>query len=196
MGSKSYPYLMFIVGKKHTLILYFYEPQNTYPFSLFVLFRAARASPLKTTLFLCFYIYSSMISTFQFKWPPGFYQCLCSENIIKLDGFLFLPLLAGKNDIVDGNVRLILGFVWQMICHYSTFGERRIVASQCESKQADPTGTLLAWVNKTSTLPITNLTTDWNDGRAVSALVNALAPGKSYTIIFQNTVIPIVTKHL
>ena len=90
-------------------------------------------------------------------------------------------MLAGKDDIVDGNVRLILGFVWQMICHYSTFGERRIAASQRESKKANPSGALLTWVNKTTTLRISNLTTDWNDGQAIGALVNALAPGKSYT---------------
>ena len=102
----------------------------------------------------------------------------------KLHSCIFLPLLSGKDDIVDGNVRLILGLVWQMICHYSSFGERRIAALRRESKKADPRGTLLTWVNKTSTLHITNLTTDWNDGRAIGALVNALAPGKSHTARF------------
>ena len=108
-------------------------------------------------------------------------------RIRKLDSFIFLPFLVGKDDIVDGNVRLILGLVWQMICHYSTFGERRIAALQRESQQADPSGALLTWVNKISTLSITNLTTDWNDGQAIGALVNALAPGKSYTVGFPNT---------
>ena len=40
-------------------------------------------------------------------------------------------------------------------------------------------------------LSISNLTTDWNDGHAISALVSALAPGKSSTARFQNTVLPI-----
>ena len=117
-------------------------------------------------------------------------------KIRKLDSCLSLLLLTGKDDIVDGNLRLILGLVWQMICHYSTFGERRIAALQRESKKANPSGTLITWVNKTSALHISNLTTDWNDGRALGALVNALAPGKSYTVKFSNTVVPMATKHL
>ena len=100
-------------------------------------------------------------------------------RIRKLDICLSLLLLAGKDDIIDGNVRLILGLVWQMICHYSTFGDRGIAALQRKSKNANPSDTLLTWVNKTSVLHISNLTTDWNDGRALGALVNALAPGKS-----------------
>ena len=34
MGSKSYLNPVFIVGKKHTLISYFYKPEKTYPFFL------------------------------------------------------------------------------------------------------------------------------------------------------------------
>ncbi len=38
---------------------------------------------------------------------------------------------------------------------------------------------LLNWIqSKIPDLPITNFTTDWNDGKAVGALVDAVAPGK------------------
>lgn len=40
---------------------------------------------------------------------------------------------------------------------------------------------LLHWVqSKLPDLPIANFTTDWNDGRAVGALVDAVAPGKKH----------------
>ena len=61
MGSKSYPNPVFIAGKKHTLISYFYKPEKTYLFFLiFAVFdtlnttRVVRSSPWETTPFLCF----------------------------------------------------------------------------------------------------------------------------------------------
>ena len=61
-----------------------------------------------------------------------------------------------------------------------------MTALRRESKQADPSAALLTWVNKTSALRISNLTSDWIDGRAIGALVNALAPGKAYLFVFRN----------
>ena len=38
---------------------------------------------------------------------------------------------------------------------------------------------LMGWIqSKIPDVPITNFTNDWNDGRAVGALVDACAPGK------------------
>ena len=38
---------------------------------------------------------------------------------------------------------------------------------------------LMGWIqSKIPEVPITNFTNDWNDGRAVGALVDAVAPGK------------------
>jgi len=37
----------------------------------------------------------------------------------------------------------------------------------------------MGWIqSKIPEVPITNFTNDWNDGRAVGALVDAVAPGK------------------
>lgn len=45
-------------------------------------------------------------------------------------------------------------------------------------KGATPKQRLMHWVqSKVPNLPITNFTSDWNDGRAVGALVDAVAPG-------------------
>ena len=41
-----------------------------------------------------------------------------------------------------------------------------------------PKQRLLNWINtKVPDLPIKNFTTDWNDGKAIGALVDAVAPG-------------------
>lgn len=40
---------------------------------------------------------------------------------------------------------------------------------------------LLNWIQtKLPDLPITNFTSDWNDGKAVGALVDAVAPGNMF----------------
>ena len=42
-----------------------------------------------------------------------------------------------------------------------------------------PKQRLLIWVqNKVPELPIKNFTTDWNDGKAIGALVDAVGPGE------------------
>ena len=46
-----------------------------------------------------------------------------------------------------------------------------------------PKQRLLNWINnKVPDLPIKNFTTDWNDGKAIGALVDAVAPGWYYVI--------------
>ena len=45
-------------------------------------------------------------------------------------------------------------------------------------KGATPKQRLMHWIqSKVPELPINNFTSDWNDGRAVGALVDAVAPG-------------------
>ncbi|XP_064632236.1 filamin-A-like isoform X3 [Lineus longissimus] len=82
--------------------------------------------------------------------------------------------------IVDGSPKLILGLMWTLILHYS------ISMPMWEEDEFDepvgrektPKQRLLAWVqNKIPEAPITNFTRDWNDGRAIGALVDAIAPG-------------------
>jgi filamin len=42
---------------------------------------------------------------------------------------------------------------------------------------------LLHWIqSKLPDLPITNFTADWNDGKAVGALVDAVAPGRALSV--------------
>ena len=49
---------------------------------------------------------------------------------------------------------------------------------QNEKGKGTPKQRLLGWVNaKMPDKPIKNFTTDWNDGTAIGALVDAIAPG-------------------
>jgi len=70
----------------------------------------------------------------------------------------------GPQDILGGNMRLILGLIWTLILEYE-IGH-------------DGIDGLLAWVrSKIPKRDVKNWQKDWNDGRAVCALVDALCPG-------------------
>lgn len=82
-----------------------------------------------------------------------------------------------SSDIVEGNLKLILGLMWTLILHYSISmpvweGEDDFDPS------LTPKQRLLKWIqNKIPDVPVNNFTTDWNDARAIGALVDACAPG-------------------
>lgn len=75
----------------------------------------------------------------------------------------------GSDDIVTGNLKLILGLIWHLILRYQI------------GKTKFPTKKLmLAWLQ--AVIPecgISNFTTDWNDGIALNALVDFCRPGLS-----------------
>jgi len=71
----------------------------------------------------------------------------------------------GTSDIVDGKQKLILGLIWTIILRYHIHIE----------EGNPPRSDLLKWVQQQ--IPeynIKNLSTDWNDGKAICALVNSL----------------------
>lgn len=56
----------------------------------------------------------------------------------------------------------------------------------------------MGWIqSKIPEVPITNFTSDWNDGRAVGALVDAVAPGKTLTAVQLNihTTLENISRH-
>ncbi|PAA77557.1 hypothetical protein BOX15_Mlig032423g3 [Macrostomum lignano] len=85
-----------------------------------------------------------------------------------------------SSDIVDCKLKLILGLIWTLILHYSISmpmweGEEELPQ---DGKGPSPRQRLLGWINsKMPDKPINNFTTDWNDGIAIGALVDACAPG-------------------
>jgi len=84
--------------------------------------------------------------------------------------------------LVDGKLKLILGLIWTLILHYSItmpMWEGESTDPNKRGKYATPKQKLLDWINSRMPpdLPISNFTTDWNDGRAIGALVDSCAPG-------------------
>lgn len=70
-------------------------------------------------------------------------------------------------DIVNGNIKLILGLIWSLIVRY-----------QIGRSKFPPRKLMLAWLQ--AALPkckINNLTTDWNSGVNLSALLDYCQPG-------------------
>jgi len=86
---------------------------------------------------------------------------LLALKFIEAEGLKLVNI--GPEDIVDGKLRLILGLIWTLILRYEV---------------KDSTNELLKWIqSKIPEYNIKGFTTDWNDGRAICALVNALKPG-------------------
>lgn len=74
----------------------------------------------------------------------------------------------GSQDIVEGNLKLILGLVWCLIQRYQIATHTKI----------PPKKLIMAWLQ--SVLPeikLTNFRTNWNDGVALSALLEYCQPG-------------------
>ncbi|WKY14556.1 hypothetical protein Q1695_000244 [Nippostrongylus brasiliensis] len=74
----------------------------------------------------------------------------------------------GSHDVVEGNTKLILGLIWCLIQRYQIASHSKI----------PPKKLVMAWIQ--SVLPelkITNFRTNWNDGRALSALLEYCQPG-------------------
>ncbi|XP_077308129.1 filamin-B isoform X3 [Lithobates pipiens] len=80
--------------------------------------------------------------------------------------------------IVDGNLKLILGLIWTLILHYSISMPVWEDEGDEETKNQTPKQRLLGWIqNKIPYLPITNFSQNWQDGKALGALVDSCAPG-------------------
>lgn len=85
-----------------------------------------------------------------------------------------------SGDIVDHKLKLILGLIWTLILHYSISMPMWEGDEPEGGRKPDqtPKQRLLSWVqNKVGDKPLNNFTTDWNDGTAVGALVDSIAPG-------------------
>ncbi|XP_076669355.1 filamin-A-like isoform X2 [Andrena cerasifolii] len=81
-----------------------------------------------------------------------------------------------SSDIVDCKLKLILGLIWTLILHYSI--SMPTWEGEDDEKYATPKQRLMHWIqSKLPDLQLTNFTSHWNDGRAVGALVDAVAPG-------------------
>ncbi|XP_033637542.1 filamin-C-like isoform X1 [Asterias rubens] len=76
----------------------------------------------------------------------------------------------GTEDVVEGNVKLILGLIWRLIQKYQ-------ISTGSKQTKVPSKKSMLNWID--AVLPdrhISNFTTDWNDGTALSALINYCDP--------------------
>ncbi|CAI4233302.1 unnamed protein product [Auanema sp. JU1783] len=74
----------------------------------------------------------------------------------------------GSHDIVEGNTKLILGLIWCLVQRYQIASRTKI----------PPKKLVMAWIQ--SVLPelkLVNFRTSWNDGKALSALLEYCQPG-------------------
>lgn len=88
-------------------------------------------------------------------------------RFLKNEGIKLVAI--GPEDITDGQLKLILGLIWTIILRYQI---------QKIQGQGSARNELLQWVRKQ--IPeynIQNFDENWNDGKALCALANALEPG-------------------
>ena len=91
-------------------------------------------------------------------------------DFLKNEGIKLVNI--GGNDIVNGSMKLTLGLIWTLILRYE------INKGNPDGDYNSAKNDLLEWVrSKIPEYDIKNFKGDWNDGRALCALNNALNPG-------------------
>ena len=85
------------------------------------------------------------------------------------------------SDIVDGKIKLILGLLWTLILHYSiTLPAWELPSEKRETiENLKPKQKLMNWLQAklSKQINIENFTSDWNDGRAIGAVLDSCYPG-------------------
>uniref|UniRef100_A0AC34GPB6 Calponin-homology (CH) domain-containing protein n=1 Tax=Panagrolaimus sp. ES5 TaxID=591445 RepID=A0AC34GPB6_9BILA len=84
----------------------------------------------------------------------------------------------GPSDVVERNPKLILGLMWILFRHYTIAKALPLMPHESGQKTNDK-ARLLQWIRSKlpASFPVSNLTSDWNDGFALAALVEGCVPG-------------------
>ncbi|XP_077637784.1 dystrophin isoform X5 [Lonchura striata] len=84
----------------------------------------------------------------------------------------------GSSDIVDGNHKLTLGLIWNIILHWQVKDVMKNIMAGLQQTNSEMI--LLSWVRQsTRSYPqvnVTNFTTSWSDGLAFNALLHSYRP--------------------
>lgn len=128
-------------------------------------------------------------------------NCTLALNFLRAHGVRLVNI--GPEDVVEGREKLILGLLWSIILHYqialsgdddsssatstSSTGGRTSTATSTTTRSGSGSGNngssnensakmqLLRWVQtRIPQYAVRNFTSDWQDGRALCALVNAV----------------------
>ncbi|XP_077987433.1 filamin-A-like [Glandiceps talaboti] len=79
----------------------------------------------------------------------------------------------GNEDVVGGNMKLILGLIWRLILKYQIS-----TSSGSQTVKVPPKKLMMIWIRAVlPELTIKNFSSDWNDGVALSALLDYCQPG-------------------
>eukprot|EP01121_Diplochlamys_sp_Union-15-3_P010441 TRINITY_DN2930_c0_g1_i1.p1 TRINITY_DN2930_c0_g1~~TRINITY_DN2930_c0_g1_i1.p1 ORF type:complete len:224 (-),score=36.15 TRINITY_DN2930_c0_g1_i1:25-696(-) len=87
-------------------------------------------------------------------------------NFLKNEGVKLVGI--SGEDIVDGNIYIILGAMWTIILKYHLCFDNPVKSN------------MLSWVNhqlEPYNISVSNFTKDWESGRALCALTDSLKPG-------------------
>lgn len=92
-----------------------------------------------------------------------------SLEFLKQEGIKLVNV--GTDDLHGCNLRIILGLIWTLILRFE-------IKAGGGGDDKDGANDLLKWIqSKIPEYDIKNFTKDWNDGRAICALTNAMRPG-------------------
>ncbi|NXM47158.1 DMD protein, partial [Gymnorhina tibicen] len=84
----------------------------------------------------------------------------------------------GSSDIVDGNHKLTLGLIWNIILHWQVKDVMKNIMAGLQQTNSEMI--LLSWVRQSTRnypqVNVTNFTTSWSDGLAFNALLHSHRP--------------------
>lgn len=84
--------------------------------------------------------------------------------------------ISGGN-LYEKNIKLILGFIWQLILKFSV--NRAIESEESVPSTEKPVDVLLAWCNRNLEkyeIQVTDFTSSWKGGKALCCLIASLRP--------------------
>ncbi|KAM5221589.1 dystrophin isoform 1-T1 [Ctenodactylus gundi] len=84
----------------------------------------------------------------------------------------------GSSDIVDGNHKLTLGLIWNIILHWQVKNVMKSIMAGLQQTNSEKI--LLSWVRQSTRnypqVNVINFTTSWSDGLALNALIHSHRP--------------------
>eukprot|EP00117_Sycon_ciliatum_P026335 scpid36553/ scgid21640/ Filamin-A; Actin-binding protein 280; Alpha-filamin; Endothelial actin-binding protein; Filamin-1; Non-muscle filamin len=100
----------------------------------------------------------------------------CVLNFLQFEEGLKLVNIGNTDIVTDHNLKLILGLIWHLILHYQV--SMLTLDGDDGKKKFSPKDMLLRWLRqKLAPREVANLTTAWNNGKLIAALVNVMGPG-------------------
>ena len=105
-------------------------------------------------------------------------KCFCCSRLFGKCGQKRRLVNIDASDIVDGKLKLILGLMWTLILHYSISLPSWEMPNEKDEniRKIKPKQKLMKWLQAklSNQMNIANFTSDWNDGRAIGAVLRVM----------------------